>query len=115
MKLNLNFKAQTSEELFESQKTAVLDFGNNLCLEAEAEPYCGVEILAGLRNLLQEHRFKGAEYFNHVENFQKAINDMLNVWVEAARKARKETFDVLKDMHSSNGSHLLSRMETILY
>ena len=106
-KLNLNLKAQTLEDLRDSRKTALIDFGKALSLEARQllSGYTGFEQPQQEieETLLHEIRVQDPHYFSDAQNFRSAFNKLFDDWRSVLLLAAHRLCDEAEILYYSHG------------
>jgi hypothetical protein len=96
VRLNVNTKAATSEQLLEDRKRLLIEFGNKLILEAENDRYCGQKIISKLAEKMGEYSRIASSWFDQVINLHRALNDLLEEWEIVVKRSKMESCKVLK-------------------
>jgi hypothetical protein len=97
VKLNVNLRAQTSEERVENRKTSVLDLYWSFKLEAYNDKYCGEAVMSALDNdWFKKHGKVTACQFLENCVFKDALEQLLHVWDGAYQNAKEARLDSLK-------------------
>ena len=97
--LNVNLKAQTSQERLESRRTYVWDLYQNLRTEAAYETTIGADVVRAL-DLVWKTKFEGlpAHDFLEIATFKAALEALLNAWHEVLKEEKLGAFKILHSM-----------------
>ena len=108
--LNVNLKAQTSEERLESRRTYVWDLYQNLRTEAANEKSIGADVVRAL-DLVWKTKCEGVPAHNFLEiaKFKAALEALLNAWHEVLKEEKLGAFNILHSMMQGIKSESLDK------